>query len=54
MRQVHSNVLADSMNDEIAGNLLTYRSEAFVHPDGWSDLDDYASVAEWEGPYWHG
>ncbi len=24
MRQVHSNVLADSMNDEIAGNLQSY------------------------------
>ena len=38
VRQVHSNALADSMNDEIdeiAGNLLSYRSEAFVSPPRW-------------------
>ena len=38
VRRVHSNVLADSMNDEIdeiAGNLLSYRSEAFVSPPRW-------------------
>jgi hypothetical protein len=35
VRRVPSNVLADSMNDEIAGNLLSYRSEAFVSPPRW-------------------
>jgi hypothetical protein len=55
VRQVRSNVLAGSMNNEIAGNLQSYRNEAFGSPpDGWSDLDGYAFVAEWEDRYWHG